>query len=216
MTARRRRCRPSPCARRVRRNIAIRMIAVFTQKRWPAHPAGRPHRSLPSGERERRAPAAPTRSNLPLVLSREAISSPLRDWAAIISHATQPTLRPSRACARLKRRDAKPFALMARDLDVISRYCAIDAVEERELTSVEAPIVLLRAKGPEHLPEAVAPGLDTLGFMLPTTPLHLLLVRSVRTSARDDERQYLGRARSRRRRGGVPTACRYRVLCVDA
>ncbi|QGM94970.1 carbamoyltransferase HypF [Methylocystis rosea] len=76
----------------------------------------------------------------------------------------------------LKRRDAKPFALMARDLAVIRRYCAIDAVEERALTSVEAPIVLLRAKGPEHLPEAVAPGLATLGFMLPTTPLHLLLI----------------------------------------
>ncbi|NUJ78546.1 carbamoyltransferase HypF [Methylocystis sp. FS] len=76
----------------------------------------------------------------------------------------------------LKRRDAKPFALMARDLDVMRRYCVIDAVEERELTSVKAPIVLLRATGPERLPEAVAPGLDTLGFMLPTTPLHLLLV----------------------------------------
>jgi hydrogenase maturation protein HypF len=77
---------------------------------------------------------------------------------------------------RLKRRDAKPFALMARDLDVTRRYCAIDAVEERALTSVKAPIVLLRAIGPERLPEAVAPGLDTLGFMLPMTPLHLLLV----------------------------------------
>lgn len=76
----------------------------------------------------------------------------------------------------LKRRDKKPFALMARDLDVMRRYCAIDAVEERELTSVKAPIVLLRVTGPERLPEAVAPGLDTLGFMLPTTPLHLLLV----------------------------------------
>ena len=65
---------------------------------------------------------------------------------------------------------------MARDLDVMRRYCAIDAVEERALTSVKAPIVLLRATGPERLPEAVAPGLDTLGFMLPTTPLHLLLV----------------------------------------
>ncbi|PPC90107.1 MAG: carbamoyltransferase HypF, partial [Methylocystis sp.] len=77
---------------------------------------------------------------------------------------------------RLKRRDAKPFALMARDLTVIRRYCAIDPVEERALTSVEAPIVLLRATGPQHLPEAVAPGLATLGFMLPTTPLHLLLM----------------------------------------
>lgn len=77
---------------------------------------------------------------------------------------------------RLKRRDAKPFALMARDLAVIRRYCALDAVEERALKSVKAPIVLLRATGPDRLPEAVAPGLDTLGFMLPTTPLHLLLM----------------------------------------
>jgi len=77
---------------------------------------------------------------------------------------------------RLKRRDAKPFALMARDLDVIRRYCAVDAVEELALKSVEAPIVLLRARGQERLPDSVAPGLGTLGFMLPTTPLHLLLM----------------------------------------
>ncbi len=76
---------------------------------------------------------------------------------------------------RLKRREQKPFALMARDLDVIRRYCAIGAEEERQLTAAQAPIVLLGAKSPQQLPEAVAPGLDTLGFMLPTTPLHLLL-----------------------------------------
>lgn len=77
---------------------------------------------------------------------------------------------------RQKRRDGKPFALMARDLAVIRRYCAVGAIEERELARVEAPIVLLRATGPQRLPEAIAPGLDTLGFMLPTTPLHLLLM----------------------------------------
>ena len=32
---------------------------------------------------------------------------------------------------QLKRRDAKPFALMARDLDIIRRYCAVDAEAER-------------------------------------------------------------------------------------
>jgi hydrogenase maturation protein HypF len=37
----------------------------------------------------------------------------------------------------LKRRDAKPFALMARDLDVIRRYSALDAEAERVLTSPE-------------------------------------------------------------------------------
>jgi hydrogenase maturation protein HypF len=76
-----------------------------------------------------------------------------------------------------KRRDAKPFALMARDLDVIRRYCAVGPEEERLLTSPEAPIVLLRADGHDRLPEAIAPLHRTLGFMLPTTPLHLLMLR---------------------------------------
>jgi len=83
------------------------------------------------------------------------------------------------AVARLrrgKRRDAKPFALAARDLEVIRRYCTVSAEEERQLAGVAAPIVLLRADGALKLPKTIAPGLRTLGFMLPTTPLHLLLI----------------------------------------
>ena len=76
-----------------------------------------------------------------------------------------------------KGRDAKPFALMARDLDVIRCYCQVSDKEEAALIGVEAPIVLLRATGPDRLPDAVAPRLNTLGFMLPTTPLHLLILR---------------------------------------
>lgn len=84
------------------------------------------------------------------------------------------------AVARLraaKHRAAKPFALMARDLDVIRRYCAVDEDEAAVLTSAAAPIVLLRAEGPERLPDLVAPGLASLGFMLPSTPLHVLMFR---------------------------------------
>ncbi len=76
---------------------------------------------------------------------------------------------------RLKRRDAKPFALMARDTAMIRRYCTVTSAEERELAGVQGPIVLMRANGPRQLPAAIAPGLDMLGFMLPTTPLHRLL-----------------------------------------
>ena len=43
----------------------------------------------------------------------------------------------------LKQRDAKPFALMARDLDIIGRYCALDGEARRVLQSPEAPIVIL-------------------------------------------------------------------------
>jgi hydrogenase maturation protein HypF len=75
-----------------------------------------------------------------------------------------------------KERQGKPFALMARDLDVVRRYARVDAPEEALLLGVENPIVLLRAQG-EALPLAVSPGLRTLGFMLPSTPLHHLLFK---------------------------------------
>ena len=78
-----------------------------------------------------------------------------------------------------KRRYGKPFALMARDLDIIRRYCALGAIERELLESPEAPIVLLTAEGPETLPDAVAPAMHTLGFMLPYTPLHLLILEAM-------------------------------------
>jgi hydrogenase maturation protein HypF len=78
---------------------------------------------------------------------------------------------------RLKHRDRKPFALMARDIEVIRRYCSVESGEKRLLVGMIAPIVLLAADGLQRLPDEVAPGLSTLGFMLPTTPLHLLLMQ---------------------------------------
>ncbi len=86
----------------------------------------------------------------------------------------------ARAVAELrarKRRYTKPFALMARDLDVVRRYARVGAVEERALASAAAPILLLEARADAALPEAIAPGLSTLGFMLPATPLHHLIFR---------------------------------------
>ena len=109
----------------------------------------------------------------------------------------------------LKRRDAKPFALMARDLDIIRRYCAVDAEATRVLTSPEAPIVLLPADGMERLPERIAPGLSTLGFMLPTTPLHLLILRRmtrpvVMTSGNlSDEPQVISETQARERLSAI-------------
>jgi hydrogenase maturation protein HypF len=80
---------------------------------------------------------------------------------------------------RRKHRYGKPFALMARDLDTIRRYCNLTPAEADVLQSPEAPIVLLPANGLEKLPEGIAPGLNTVGFMLPYTPLHLLITRQI-------------------------------------
>jgi hydrogenase maturation protein HypF len=79
----------------------------------------------------------------------------------------------------LKRRDAKPFALMLRDLDMLNAWCEADDASVAALTSPAAPIVLLpaRAKSPRPIAAGVAPGLATLGVMLPSTPLHHLLMR---------------------------------------
>ena len=77
-----------------------------------------------------------------------------------------------------KYREDKPFALMARDLEEIRRYCAVDAEEAASLESVRRPIVLLRRAPPPSPPplgEGVAPGQGWLGFMLPYTPLQQLL-----------------------------------------
>src|SRR5437588_351543 len=80
---------------------------------------------------------------------------------------------------RRKHRYGKPFALMASDLDTIRRYCNLTSAEADLLRSPEAPIVLLSADGLEKLPEGIAPGLNTVGFMLPYTPLHLLITRQI-------------------------------------
>jgi hydrogenase maturation protein HypF len=76
---------------------------------------------------------------------------------------------------RRKRRPAKPLAVMCRDMDVVREHCLVSPAEESLLKSHHAPIVLLARKG-GGLPEELAPGLATLGVMLPYTPLHLILL----------------------------------------
>ncbi len=76
-----------------------------------------------------------------------------------------------------KHRYAKPFALMAEDLEIIGQYCRVSEQEKQLLQSAEAPIVLLTAHNKQKLSAGISPNLTTLGFMLPYTPLHLLLSR---------------------------------------
>jgi hydrogenase maturation protein HypF len=74
-----------------------------------------------------------------------------------------------------KGRFAKPFAVMAPDLEGCRRLCFTSDVEEGLLTSPQAPIVLLTKRPDCAVAEAVAPGLAELGVMLPYTPAHLML-----------------------------------------
>ncbi|MEN8178452.1 MAG: carbamoyltransferase HypF [Pseudomonadota bacterium] len=85
----------------------------------------------------------------------------------------------SRAVDELRGRKGryhKPFALMAREMAVIRRYCSVSEAEAACLQNPAAPILLLEQSGETPLPPAVAPGQNTLGFMLPYSPLHQLLL----------------------------------------
>jgi hydrogenase maturation protein HypF len=107
-----------------------------------------------------------------------------------------------------KRRYAKPFALMAKDLAAIRRHAAVSDLEGWALQDKAAPIVLLRAAG-ERLAAGIAPGDDRLGFMLPYTPLHSLLLQAlemplVMTSGNlSDEPQCTENAEARRNLAGI-------------
>ena len=74
-------------------------------------------------------------------------------------------------------RKTKPFALMFRNSDAVRKYTHVTGVEERLLTSSARPILLLRKrKGFSFLGDA-APGLDSVGVMLPYTAAHHILFR---------------------------------------
>ena len=76
----------------------------------------------------------------------------------------------------IKNRPAKPFAVMARNLELVKKHCFVSEAEEKLLCSSESPIVVLRTRGNCDLPlNILTPGLSNLGVMLPTTPLHALL-----------------------------------------
>jgi hydrogenase maturation protein HypF len=75
----------------------------------------------------------------------------------------------------LKRRSRKPFAVMMRDLETVERFCFVGGAERELLSGSVKPMVLLRLRTPGAFPDAVAPGLEELGVMLPYTPLHNLL-----------------------------------------
>jgi hydrogenase maturation protein HypF len=85
---------------------------------------------------------------------------------------------------RRKQRPHKPLAVMVADLDTAATLADIGASEASLLTSPQGPIVLVRQKPPGResavrLAPSVAPGHRRIGLMLPTSPLHHLLLTGV-------------------------------------
>ncbi|MBP7571922.1 MAG: carbamoyltransferase HypF [Acidobacteria bacterium] len=75
-----------------------------------------------------------------------------------------------------KGREEKPFAVMVPGLDAARHECEVGPLEARLLASPEAPIVLMDRRLGGSVAAAVAPRNPTLGLMLPSTPLHHLLL----------------------------------------
>lgn len=85
-----------------------------------------------------------------------------------------------------KKRPYKPFALMALNTQSIQEYyCEVSKSEQNILESTIAPLVILQQKlkssattqeiPTEDFQGAIAPGLNTLAFMLPSNPIYYLL-----------------------------------------
>ncbi len=73
-----------------------------------------------------------------------------------------------------KRKNNKPFAVMAPNVEAAGRFCVISDAERGLLSSNKRPVVLLQKKA-DHLSHAVSPNNKYIGCMLPYTPLHYLL-----------------------------------------
>ena len=84
----------------------------------------------------------------------------------------------SQAVQRLrqrKKRDHKPFAMMAASVEQMKEYSIVNEAAERLLKSPQSPIVLLPKKPDSPIAPSVAEDVDTYGFMLCYAPLHYLL-----------------------------------------
>ena len=88
-------------------------------------------------------------------------------------HATVERLR------QRKRRPAKPFAVMVGDVGAAAALCELSSHERAALMSPARPVVLLVRRPSACVAGSVAPHSTTLGVMLPSTPLHHLLLAAL-------------------------------------
>mgnify|MGYP000687030292 CR=1 FL=1 len=80
-----------------------------------------------------------------------------------------------------KKKYGKPFAVMFRDIMALKEYVFINENEEKLITSIKRPIVLLKQRKP--LAKGINDGLSQIGVMLPYMPIHYQLFEQLTTPA---------------------------------
>lgn len=83
------------------------------------------------------------------------------------------------AVAELRRRKLrvdKAFAIMMPNLKEVEKQCMVGSASRKLLESTVCPVVILDRRSGSFIAREVAPGQDTLGVILPYTPLHHLLI----------------------------------------
>lgn len=78
---------------------------------------------------------------------------------------------------RASHRPQQPFAVMSKDLETVRTFAEVSEAEAKLLTSYRRPILVLK-RSPNYMPsDLVAPGLDSVGVMLPYSGIHHLILR---------------------------------------
>lgn len=78
-----------------------------------------------------------------------------------------------------KQRGDKPFGILYRSIDEVARDCVISDQERTLLLDPRRPLVFLSRRAEAQLSEFVAPGSPYLGAMLPSSPLHYLVMEQI-------------------------------------
>jgi hydrogenase maturation protein HypF len=87
-----------------------------------------------------------------------------------------------RELRRRKQREEKPLALMAPTLEELELHVVCHNLEKKLLLGPERPIVILPKRAGTPLSAQVAPTNGYFGMMLPSTPLHHLLLQDTFTA----------------------------------
>ena len=138
-------------------------------------PACGPHMTLHGGEGQQVRTSDPVLETVRLLDEGKIVAVKGIGGIHVASKTTD-----DEVIARMRKRFNRlqqPFAIMARDLETVRTFAEVSRAEAELLTSYRRPIVVLQRSLDYMLSELIAPGLDSVGVMLPYSGIHHLILR---------------------------------------